>query len=65
MNNELAIVIIGGLLSSLFLTLVIVQVVFSIFVRMEEKFSKKEDKNYEELIEAEYEHINPKHESEF
>ncbi|MDT0690811.1 efflux RND transporter permease subunit [Salegentibacter sp. F188] len=65
MNNGLAIVIIGGLLSSLFLTLVIVPVVFIIFVRMEERFSKKEDKNYKELMEAEYEHINPKHEFEF
>ena len=64
MNNGLAIVIIGGLLSSLFLTLVIVPVVFMIFVRIEEKFSKKEDKNYEELMIAEYEHIEPKHEFE-
>src|SRR5690606_38935590 len=65
MSNGLAIVIIGGLLSSLFLTLVIVPVVFMIFVRLEEKFSKKEKNNYEELMVAEYEHIHPEHELEF
>ncbi len=65
MNNGLAIVIIGGLLSSLFLTLVIVPVVYLIFVRLEEKFSSKEEKNYEELMVADYDHIDPKHEFEF
>ncbi|MGB7843183.1 MAG: efflux RND transporter permease subunit [Salinimicrobium sp.] len=65
MNNGLAIVIIGGLLSSLFLTLVIVPVVFMIFVRLEEKFSSKEEKNYEELMVADYEHLDPKSELEF
>lgn len=65
MNNGLAIVIIGGLLSSLFLTLVIVPVVYSIVVRLEEKFSKHKDVDYEELIAADYEHIDPKHELEF
>ena len=65
MSNGLAIVIIGGLLSSLFLTLVIVPVVFMIFVRLEEKFSKKEKTNYEELMVAEFEHIHPEHELEF
>lgn len=64
MNNGLAIVIIGGLLSSLFLTLVIVPVVYLIFVRLEERFSKKEETNYEELMQAEYVHINPKSEFE-
>ena len=65
MNNGLAIVIIGGLLSSLFLTLVIVPVVYMIFVRLEEKFSSKEEKNYEELMVADYEHIHPEQELEF
>jgi HAE1 family hydrophobic/amphiphilic exporter-1 len=65
MSNGLAIVIIGGLLSSLFLTLVIVPVVFMIFVRLEEKFTSNENKNYEELMVADYEHIDPKHELEF
>ncbi|MAM17988.1 MAG: acriflavin resistance protein, partial [Gramella sp.] len=65
MNNGLAIVIIGGLLSSLFLTLVIVPVVYMIVVRLEEKFSKHEEKNYDELMEADYEHLDPKHELEF
>ncbi|MAZ73489.1 MAG: acriflavin resistance protein [Flavobacteriaceae bacterium] len=65
MNNGLAIVIIGGLLSSLFLTLVIVPVVYLIFVRLEEKFSSKEKNDYEELMTADYEHINPKSELEF
>ncbi|MCX2836983.1 efflux RND transporter permease subunit [Salinimicrobium sp. MT39] len=65
MSNGLAIVIIGGLLSSLFLTLVIVPVVFMIFVRLEEKFTKSEKNNYEELMVADYEHVDPKHELEF
>lgn len=61
----LAIVIIGGLLSSLFLTLVIVPVVFTIFIRLEEKFSKKEKNNYEELMVADYQQIYPDQELEF
>ncbi|MGI0106521.1 efflux RND transporter permease subunit [Salinimicrobium sp. WS361] len=65
MSNGLAIVIIGGLLSSLFLTLVIVPVVFMIFVRLEEKFTKSEKNNYEELMVADYDHVDPKHELEF
>lgn len=65
MNNGLAIVIIGGLLSSLFLTLVIVPVVYLIFVRLEEKFSSKEKQDYDKLMHAEYEHLNPKSELEF
>ncbi len=62
MNNGLAIVIIGGLLSSLFLTLVIVPVVYLIVVRLEEKFSKEEKSDYEELMVADYTHIAPKSE---
>lgn len=65
MNNGLAIVIIGGLLSSLFLTLVIVPVVYLIVVGLEERFSKTEDVKYEELIVADYDHVDPKHEYEF
>ncbi|GHA49453.1 multidrug ABC transporter [Salinimicrobium marinum] len=62
MNNGLAIVIIGGLLSSLFLTLVIVPVVYLIVARLEEKFSKEEKSDYEELMVAEYVHVAPKSE---
>lgn len=65
MNNGLAIVIIGGLLSSLFLTLVIVPVVYLIVVRLEERFSKNKGINYGDMIKAEYDHIDPKHEYEF
>ena len=62
MNNGLAIVIIGGLLSSLFLTLVIVPVVYLIFVRLEQKFSSKEEKDYDKLMTADYEHVKPESE---
>ncbi len=44
MNNGLAIVIIGGLLSSLFLTLVIVPVVYLIVVKLERKLAKEDKK---------------------
>lgn len=64
MNNGLAIVIIGGLLSSLFLTLVIVPVVYLIVVRLEERFSGSKAIDYGELIKADYDHIDPKHEYE-
>lgn len=59
MNNGLAIVIIGGLLSSLFLTLVIVPVVYLIIVRLEEKYSKKEDLNYDQLMFEKFEEVKP------
>ncbi|MCM4157834.1 efflux RND transporter permease subunit [Gramella sp. AN32] len=65
MNNGLAIVIIGGLLSSLFLTLVIVPVVYFLVVRLEEKYFKKEEKDYDKLMTADYKHIDPAHELEF
>ncbi|MBW8360169.1 MAG: efflux RND transporter permease subunit [Weeksellaceae bacterium] len=65
MNNGLAIVIIGGLISSLFLTLIIVPVVYLIVVKLEYRFSKKEKTNYEEEMTAEYEHIHPEQEIEF
>ena len=65
MNNGLAIVIIGGLISSLFLTLIIVPVVYLIMVKLENRFSKKEKTNYEEEMVAAYDHIHPEQEIEF
>lgn len=65
MNNGLAIVIIGGLLSSLFLTLVIVPVVYYIVVRLEQKFSKHEKNDYDALMVADYTHLHPEDEMEF
>ena len=65
MNNGLAIVIIGGLLSSLFLTLIIVPVVYYIVVKLEEKFSNKEKDDYENLMVEDYKHLNPDSEVDF
>ncbi len=65
MNNGLAIVIIGGLLSSLFLTLIIVPVVYYIVVKLENRFSKHDKINYEEQMVADYKHIHPENEIEF
>lgn len=59
MNNGLAIVIIGGLLSSLFLTLVIVPVVYFIIVRLEDRFSKHDKPDYAREMVADYEPIAP------
>lgn len=53
-NRGLAIVIIGGLLSSLFLTLVIVPVVYAIFDSFQRRWGKKEKVNYPDLMIAEY-----------
>lgn len=50
MNRGLAIVIIGGLLSSLFLTLVIVPVVYSIFDSLGNWFGKKKKLDYAALM---------------
>ncbi|TDH28773.1 efflux RND transporter permease subunit [Segetibacter sp. 3557_3] len=61
-KNGLAWVIIGGLVSSLFLTLVVVPVMYAIFDRLINRFSKKKDQPIEELMEAEYT-ILPKHEA--
>lgn len=68
MNNGLAWVIIGGLLSSLFLTLIIVPVVYSIFDGLIRRFSKKEKTDYAVEMAADYEHrelsddgFTPKH----
>lgn len=55
MNRGLAIVIIGGLLSSLFLTLIIVPVVYSIFDGIGRKFRRKKKTDYVELMTADYE----------
>lgn len=55
MNNGLAWVVIGGLVSSLFLTLIIVPVVYSIFDGIIGRVQKgKTAANYDELIEEEY-----------
>jgi len=55
-NRGLAIVIIGGLLSSLLLTLVIVPVVYSIFDSLQKRFSKGEKTDYAKEIVADYDH---------
>ncbi|MRJ10301.1 efflux RND transporter permease subunit [Ornithobacterium rhinotracheale] len=66
MNNGLAIVIIGGLLSSLFLTLVIVPVVYLTFDIIAHKINKgKDKKDYDALMKADYDHVNIKEEYEF
>jgi len=56
MNNGLAWVVIGGLISSLFLTLVIVPVVYSIFDSLIRRFSKGEPVDYDKEMVADYEH---------
>jgi HAE1 family hydrophobic/amphiphilic exporter-1 len=56
MNNGLAWVIIGGLISSLFLTLIIVPVVYSIFDIILNKFSKGKPVDYEKEMTADYDH---------
>ncbi|WP_293945266.1 MULTISPECIES: efflux RND transporter permease subunit [unclassified Sphingobacterium] len=58
MNRGLAIVIIGGLLSSLFLTLVVVPVVYSIFDSLQRRFGKKKKNDYEALMVEDYDHID-------
>jgi len=68
MNNGLAWVIIGGLMSSLFLTLIIVPVVYSLFDSIIRKMGKEEKTDYEAEMKAGYEHralnddgFTPKH----
>jgi len=53
-KNGLAWVIIGGLISSLFLTLIIVPVMYSIFDKLVVKFTKKKGKQIDELMTEEY-----------
>ena len=55
MNRGVAIVIIGGLISSLFLTLVVIPVVYSIFDSLERRFSKGEKTDYAKEMVADYE----------
>jgi HAE1 family hydrophobic/amphiphilic exporter-1 len=54
MNRGLAMVIMGGLLSSLFLTLIIVPVVYSIFDSLGRRLGKDKKKNYEALMVEDY-----------
>ncbi|KMQ69026.1 acriflavin resistance protein [Chryseobacterium sp. FH2] len=68
MNNGLAWVIIGGLTSSLFLTLIIVPVVYSLFDSILRRMGKHEKIDYEAEMKADYEHrelsedgFTPKH----
>lgn len=68
MNNGLAWVVIGGLISSLFLTLIIVPVVYSLFDSLLRRMGKHEKIDYEEEMKADYEHqelsddgFTPKH----
>ena len=63
-NNALAIVIIGGLLSSLFLTLIIVPLVYLIFDNIGKRFDKETKVDYEKLMIADYEHREIKGEHE-
>lgn len=56
MNNGLAWVVIGGLTSSLFLTLIIVPVVYSLFDSMLRRLGKDEKVDYESEMVSEYEH---------
>lgn len=69
MNNGLAWVIIGGLLSSLFLTLIVVPVVYSIFDSVRVRLAKDKKTDFEALMTEEYDHkelsedgFTPKHE---
>ena len=63
-NNALAIVIIGGLLSSLFLTLIVVPLVYLIFDNNGKRFGKGTKVDYDRLIIADYEHKEIKGEHE-
>ncbi|HEX8279018.1 MAG TPA: efflux RND transporter permease subunit, partial [Segetibacter sp.] len=53
-KNCLAWVIIGGLISSLFLTLVVVPVMYAIFDKLISKFSKKKPQAIDELMVEDY-----------
>lgn len=67
-KNGLAWVIIGGLISSLFLTLIVVPVIYEIMEKIIAKFSKGEKIDYEAEMVSDYVHkelsedgFNPKH----
>ena len=67
-KNGLAWVIIGGLISSLFLTLIVVPVIYEIMEKIIAKFSKGEKVDYEAEMIADYQHrelsedgFTPKH----
>lgn len=67
-KNGLAWVIIGGLISSLFLTLIIVPVIYEIMDKIVSRLFKQEEIDYEAEMFADYEHqelsddgFNPKH----
>ena len=66
-KNGLAWVIIGGLISSLFLTLIVVPVIYEIMEKIIAKFSKEEKVDYEAEMVADYDHkklidgFNPEH----
>lgn len=68
MNNGLAWVVIGGLISSLFLTLIIVPVVYSLFDSLLRRMGKHETVDYDAEMKADYDHrelsedgFTPKH----
>jgi acriflavin resistance protein len=63
-NNALAIVIIGGLISSLFLTLIVVPLVYLIFDNIGKRFGKGAKIDYDRLMIADYEHKEIKGEHE-
>ncbi len=56
-KNGLAWVIIGGLISSLFLTLIVVPVIYDIMEKIIRRFSKGEKVDYEAEMVADYEHV--------
>jgi len=67
-KNGLAWVIIGGLISSLFLTLIVVPVIYNIMEKIIQKLSKGEKIDYEAEMVADYtptevseDGFNPKH----
>jgi len=67
-KNGLAWVIIGGLISSLFLTLIVVPVIYEIMEKIVSRVSKGEKTDYEAEMVADYDHkelsedgFNPKH----
>lgn len=60
MNNGLALVLIGGLLSSLFLTLIIVPVVYSVFDGITRRIGRSKEVDIDAQIEADYVHKDVK-----